>query len=99
MLKFCQEQIKPDQSYAQIVDYLEWTRMNIPPIIDAHCQEVIERGFAYVHGRDKYFRPCFVLRAIVLEELTIPKTEMVDAIIKAVSIEAEYIMKNCLIPG
>lgn len=58
-------------------------------------------GFVYVHGRDRYFRPCMVFHAHVLERAKHDKTQQynIESINMAGIFLVEYMKKYMLIPG
>ena len=58
-------------------------------------------GFVYIHGRDKYYRPCMVFHAHVLERAKHDPNNgyNIEAINMAGIFLVEYVKKYMFIPG
>ena len=58
-------------------------------------------GFLYVHGRDKWFRPCLVLNSGVLSQIKISHPDLfdIDLLSTATIFILEYVKKYMFLPG
>lgn len=97
-----------------IANYLTWRADSLPckltskairliviqHFLSSVCLLLLQNtGFAYVHGRDKYFRPCLVLDSSVVENIR--GTELFDGevIAQAGVFILEYVRQNMFLHG
>lgn len=85
-----------DYAYPESLDdirsHLIW-RKNTLPIRRVEVETEIARGFVYIHGRDKCFRPMVILRLGKTEKLT---HEMV---LRTIFFWLEFTIHKLLVPG
>lgn len=41
----------------EIKSHLEWRKQNLPIYINEPAKQLLDNGYLYVYGRDRYFRP------------------------------------------
>ena len=42
-------------------NYVEWKKINVPPILTELTSRMIDSGYFYIHGRDRKFRPMIIV--------------------------------------
>jgi len=65
------------------------------PMAEAEVLPDLKKGFFYFHGRDRFCRPCFVIR---LERL-IPMASNKERIVRCVIFTLEYALRYVMVPG
>ncbi|CAI2371249.1 unnamed protein product [Moneuplotes crassus] len=56
------------KTYKNIVQHLEWREEMKPFILTQGDMQLLDKGFLYIHGRDKNFRPFLITNAIIIAE-------------------------------
>ncbi|CDW83431.1 UNKNOWN [Stylonychia lemnae] len=87
------------ETVASIRDHLKWRVQSLPCSITSEAIALIKTGFLYVHGRDRFYRPCIVFQPLVIEQLKTKQVIKTEAIITATVFILEYIKANMLVPG
>ncbi|CAI2366473.1 unnamed protein product [Moneuplotes crassus] len=57
---------KLKETYNNIKEHLDWRKVMLPIILTQENIALIERGFIYVHGRDRHFRPFLFVNADII---------------------------------
>jgi hypothetical protein len=86
---------KIKNSHKEIVNEIEWKKINLPIKFNNEIQEILNTGFAYVHGRDKCFRPLIFFNPGKYDNKKFP----FESWQKASEYFIEFLIQKCLIPG
>ena len=86
----------------KLITHWEWLR-EVPrePRLNERTIQLLQSGAFYVFGRDKFFRPCFVMDAAVMARLAKDDPEMVSPeVFNAMFVFLfAYLKKVMLLPG
>ena len=82
-------------TYKNILSTIEFRHEYLPIILNDEMKELIDSGMMYIHGRDKCFRPIYVIQAVKITEA---KAEL-DNIMLAEFFVTFYGMENMTLPG
>ena len=81
--------------------YLNWRIVHLPCKMTTDAIKLLNTGCMYIHGRDRKFRPCFVVDAVVFQtqKLISPELFTLEVLTTAVVFLMEFVQKNMLLPG
>jgi len=85
--------VKP--ALKELQSHLDWRDKHLPIVIGETQKELINAGYLYTHGRDKFFRPFVVHNPKVFKRL---KPDINEAL-KACHFVMQYVVEHMLIPG
>ena len=61
-LRFLQAtKYKTKKTVEAIQNHLQWRAESLPPVLNDASAQLINSGFIYVHGRDRFFRPMLII--------------------------------------
>lgn len=80
---------------ASLMDFIAKERVTRLPMTEAIVVQDLKRGFIYWHGRDRWCRPCMVIRLERLGELAKDK----EAALRVVVYTLEYALRFAMCPG
>ena len=86
-------------AFKRLEKYIEWSNKTFPIMIQPKSKiiELLNRGFAYVYGRDHRYRPLLIFR---LKEFSkIEKVYSVQEVIEAGCFLGQFVINHMLIPG
>jgi len=64
----------------KLVNHVEWLRNISPePRLTNHTIRLLQSGCFYLHGRDKWYRPCFVMDGLVMANMAKEEPEFITA--------------------
>jgi len=82
-------------TYKNILATLEFRHQNLPFLVNDEIKQLVDSGMMYIHGRDKCFRPIFIVQSAKITE----STAQLDNILKAAYFVTFYGMENMCLPG
>lgn len=62
---------KVKECHKAIENYVEWKKINIPPVLSEMTTRLIDSGFFYIHGRDRKFRPMIIVLVLSLRAIRV----------------------------
>ena len=65
---------KTKPAVQELQSHLVWREKNLPIILNPVRMELLDNGFLYTHGRDKFFRPLVIHNPVVFKMLN-PSTD------------------------
>ena len=86
-------------AFKRLVKYIEWSNKTFPIMLQPKSKiiELLNRGFAYVYGRDHRYRPLLIFR---LKEFSkIEKIYSVQEVIEAGCFLGQFVINHMMIPG
>lgn len=87
-------------TFENIKKYVSWRIEHVPPKLSSLWEQLINSGFMYVHGRDKFFRPMVILNPTALLPFKKMGFDLIgDEIIKWSIFIIEYVINNLFLPG
>ena len=88
-----------NKSYKRIIEYLKFCERTFPITISPSSKviEILNKGFIYIYGRDKRFRPIIVCQANVFEKYY--KEYQTEELLLATSFLCQFLINNMIIPG
>ena len=92
-----QNKFDKELAYNAIVENDRWLREDLIPLFEAYEEvlPLLEKGYVYGHGRDRYNRPILVTNARKI----IDDNAQLDDLVKMQTFFFAYINFNALVPG
>ena len=85
------------KAYDGLIAKIEWQGAKLPMNVSGRVFELLNLGFIYICGRDRFYRPIIVVRSPVIAQMMEQPTE--DDMVTAAMIVMEYIHLHMHIPG
>ena len=83
--------------------HIHWVRQNIPrnPRLDDRALRLLQSGAFYLHGRDKFFRPCIVMDGQVMADINKKTPELITPEVLSILFVwlHNYLRKVMFMPG
>ena len=87
----------------KLLKHIEWARESSPenPRLTQNALKLLQSGAFYIHGRDKYFRPLFVMDGALMGNLAKKQPELVtpEAFTELFVFYMNYCRKVLFLPG
>ena len=87
----------PKNAYLASQDFLAYQIQNFPRIVNQRIFELLNQGFMYVAGRDRFYRPIVVVNGYMINTLDPQPTE--DDLITCALFLINWMKVNCSLLG
>ena len=85
----------PKQAYLATLEFFDWQKANYPRQVGGSIFELLNKGFIYVCGRDRFYRPILVINAYMIHTLD----PSVEDLITLVLFYGQYLRHHMMWPG
>ena len=87
----------PKQAYLATIEFFDWQKTNYPRAVTGNIFDILNKGFIYVCGRDRFYRPIIVINGYMMN--TLDPEPSTEELITTFLFYGQYLKHHMLWPG